>query len=336
MTESRSDRGAAVIALSVAIPCYDEAAGLSELYRRTTSACRAAVNGDYEIVLVNDGSNDETWEAICSLADRDPHVAGINLSRNHGHQLALTAALEFTCGERVLILDADLQDPPELLPKMMHLMDEGADVVYGQRRSRAGETPMKRATASLFYWILDKLTEIPIPRDTGDFRLVSRRVLDVLQGMPERHRFIRGMISWIGFRQVPLVYDRAPRFAGHTKYPFRRMLTFAFDAITSFSVRPLRMGLYLGLMMCFAACLLIVLTLVWWLVFAPLPGWTSLMVMFLLIGGVQTLLLGLIGEYLSRLYLQSKNRPLFIVRDLVNVHAVHAARAPEKSRAATV
>jgi len=314
-----------VTALSVAIPCYDEAAGLPELHQRTGAACRLSTN-DYEIVLVNDGSKDETWEIIRGLADRDPRVVAVNLSRNHGHQLALTAGLSFCRGDRVLILDADLQDPPELLPEMMKLMDEGADVVYGQRRSRAGETRLKRATASFFYWMLDKLTEVPIPRDTGDFRLVSRRVIDVLQGMPESHRFIRGMISWIGFRQVPILYDRAARFAGHTKYPMRRMITFAFDAITSFSVRPLRIGLYLGFMMCLAACALIVLTLVWWMVFAPLPGWTSLMVMFLLIGGVQTLLLGMIGEYLSRLYLQSKNRPLYIVREVVSTRSERDAR----------
>jgi glycosyltransferase involved in cell wall biosynthesis len=317
-----------VTALSVAIPCYDESPGLLELHRRTSAACRLSTS-DYEIVLVNDGSKDDTWDIIKAMAARDPHVVGVNLSRNHGHQLALTAGLSFCRGDRVLILDADLQDPPELLPDMMKLMDEGADVVYGQRRSRAGETRLKRATASYFYWMLDKLTEVPIPRDTGDFRLVSRRVIDVLQGMPESHRFIRGMISWIGFRQVPILYDRAERFAGQTKYPMRRMVTFAFDAITSFSVRPLRIGLYLGLMMCLAACGLIVLTLVWWIVFAPLPGWTSLMVAFLLIGGVQTLLLGMIGEYLSRLYLQSKNRPLYIVRELVSTRAERDARREE-------
>jgi dolichol-phosphate mannosyltransferase len=317
-----------VTALSVAIPCYDEALGLRELHQRTSAACRLSTN-DYEIVLVNDGSNDDTWEIISGLAARDPRVVGVNLSRNHGHQLALTAALSFCRGDRVLILDADLQDPPELLPEMMKLMDEGADVVYGLRRSRAGETRLKRATASYFYWMLGKLTEVPIPRDTGDFRLVSRRVVDVLQGMPESHRFIRGMISWIGFRQVPIVYDRAARFAGRTKYPMRRMIAFALDAVTSFSVRPLRIGLYLGLMMCLAACVLIVLTLVWWMVFSPLPGWTSLMVIFLLIGGVQTLLLGMIGEYLSRLYLQSKNRPLYIVREVVSHRSEWEARPAE-------
>lgn len=304
--------------LSVAIPCFNEAEGLPELHRRVTAACHGCASSDYEIVLVNDGSTDTTWEIIRALAAQDPHIVGVNLSRNHGHQLALSAALSYCRGARILILDADLQDPPEILPQMMQLMDQGADVVYGQRRSRAGETRAKKITAALFYRILDRLTDVPIPRDTGDFRLMSRRVLDVLQDMPERQRFTRGMIAWIGFPQVPILYDRAPRFAGHTNYPVRRMITFAFDAITSFSIRPLRVGLYLGALMCGTALVLIVLTLLWWFLFTPFPGWASLMVMFLLIGGVQTILLGLIGEYISRLYLESKRRPLFIVREVLN------------------
>lgn len=305
-------------ALSVAIPCFNEAEGLAELHRRVSAACRAVAGGDYEIVLVNDGSTDATWEVIRSLAAQDSQLVGINLSRNHGHQLALSAALSYCRGARILILDADLQDPPELLPEMMQSMDRGADVVYGRRRSRSGETLTKRFTAAVFYRLLDKLTDVPIPRDTGDFRLMSRRVLEVLQNMPERQRFTRGMIAWIGFEQVPLLYDRAPRFAGDTKYPVRRMITFALDAITSFSVRPLRVGLYLGSFLCALALLLIVATLIWWIVFTPFPGWASLMIVSLLIGGVQTILLGLIGEYLSRLYLESKRRPLFIVSEVLN------------------
>jgi len=307
-----------MIALSVAIPCFNEAEGLPELHRRVTAACRSVAGADYEIVLVNDGSTDATWEVIRGLAAQDSQLVGIHLSRNHGHQLALSAALSYCRGARILILDADLQDPPELLPEMMQSMDQGADVVYGQRRSRSGETFTKRFTAAVFYRLLDKLTDVPIPRDTGDFRLMSRRVLDVLQNMPERQRFTRGMIAWIGFEQLPLLYDRAPRFAGATKYPVRRMITFAFDAITSFSVRPLRVGLYLGGFLCALAFLLIVVTLIWWIVFTPFPGWASLMIVFLAIGGVQTILLGLIGEYLSRLYLESKRRPLFIVSEVLN------------------
>jgi len=305
--------------LSVAIPCYNETENLPELHRRVTAACRASVGDSYQIVLVNDGSTDRTWETIRDLAAEDRHILGANLSRNHGHQLALTAALSYCQGERTLILDADLQDPPELLPEMLRLMESGADIVYGQRRSRAGESRLKRITAALFYRVLEKLSDVTIPRDTGDFQLISRRVLDVLQSMPERQRFIRGMIAWTGFSNVRMPYDRAPRFAGHTHYPSHRMIKLALDAITSFSIRPLRVGLYLGALLCLLAVVLIVLTLVWWVVFTPFPGWTSLMIVFLLIGGVQTILLGLIGEYLSRLYLEAKNRPLFVVSELTNV-----------------
>ena len=303
-------------ALSVAVPCYNEAGVLEELYRRLTVACRA-VSHEYEIVMVNDGSRDPTWDIICDLARRDIHVIGVNLTRNRGHQIALTAGLAHCRGDRILIIDADLQDPPELLPQMWALMDAGAEVVYGQRQSRQGETKFKTWTARLFYRLIRKLTDVPIPEDTGDFRLISRRVADVFRSMPEQHRFVRGMIAWIGFPQVPIPYDRAPRFAGTTKYSLRKMVDFAFDAVFSFSTQPLRLGLYLGLSMCALSILLIAATVIWWLVFKPLPGWTSLMVAVLFVGGVQTILLGVIGEYLSRLYLQSKGRPLYVVQEIV-------------------
>src|SRR5690242_12197275 len=194
--------------LSIVAPCYNEAEGLAELHRRITAIAERQVGGDYELVLVNDGSRDATWAKIVELAARDPHVVGATLSRNHGHQLALSAGLTLCRGARVLIIDADLQDPPELLPQMMALMDQGADVVYGQRISRDGETWFKRTTAGLFYRLLARLVDVPIPVDSGDFRLMSRRALDVLNAMPEQHRFIRGMVSWIGMRQVPLLYRR--------------------------------------------------------------------------------------------------------------------------------
>jgi polyisoprenyl-phosphate glycosyltransferase len=311
-----SGERASTPALSVAVPCYNEASVLAELYRRVTAACRTVCR-DYEIVLVNDGSNDSTWEIICDLARHDVHVIGVNLTRNRGHQIALTAGLAHCRGDRILIIDADLQDPPELLPKMWALMDAGADVIYGKRQSRQGETKFKTLTARLFYRLITKLTDVPIPEDTGDFRLISRRVADVLRAMPEQHRFVRGMIAWIGFRQVPILYDRAPRFAGTTKYPLRKMVDFAFDAIFSFSAQPLRLGLYLGLSMCTLSILLIAVAVIWWLVFNPLPGWTSLMIAVLFVGGVQTILLGVIGEYLSRLYQQSKGRPLYVIQGVV-------------------
>jgi polyisoprenyl-phosphate glycosyltransferase len=311
LTESTS---ATTVALSAVVPCFNEEAGLLELYPRLSRACREAVGDDYEIVLVDDGSTDGTWAGIRKLTERDPHIVGVMLSRNHGHQLALTAGLSVCRGERVLILDADLQDPPELVGEMLALVDsEGADVVYGQRLSREGETWHKKATASLFYRLLGKLTELPIPADTGDFRLMTRRALLVLQSMPEQHRFIRGMVSWIGFRQVPFHYNRAQRFAGETKYPMRQMIRLAVDAITGFSMQPLRLSLHFAIVLGLLSAVLLVYTLVSWLYFDAVAGWTSLMAVVLILGSAQMLFLGIIGEYLGRLYMQSKHRPLFVI-----------------------
>ncbi|WP_288459843.1 glycosyltransferase family 2 protein, partial [uncultured Sphingomonas sp.] len=228
-------------ALSVVVPCYNEAACLDVLHARISGAARAAVGEDYEIVLINDGSKDDSWPVMQRLAAADPHLVAINLSRNHGHQLALTAGLDLCAGEQILIIDADLQDPPELLTEMRAtLAAQGADVVYAVRRKRAGETLFKKATAAVFYRMLDRLTDTPIPLDTGDFRLMSRRALDALQSLPEQARFIRGMVAWVGFRQVPFPYDRAERHAGETHYPLGKMIALAFDAVTGFSTAPLR------------------------------------------------------------------------------------------------
>jgi dolichol-phosphate mannosyltransferase len=222
----------------------------------------------------------------------------------------------------VLIIDADLQDPPELVGDMMAMMDrEGADVVYGQRLSREGETWHKKATASLFYRLLGKLTDVPIPSDTGDFRLMTRRALLVLQSMPEQHRFIRGMVSWIGFRQVPVRYHRARRFAGETKYPLRKMMRLAVDAITGFSTRPLRISLHLAALLGIVSGTLLLYTFVSWLYLDVVAGWTSLMAVVLLLGSAQMFLLGIIGEYLGRLYTESKQRPLFVISDVVRSRA---------------
>jgi dolichol-phosphate mannosyltransferase len=304
------------IYLSIVIPCYNEAEGIEELCRRVTGAC-ANLDKPYEVVLVNDGSRDSTWRKMTEAAQADSRIIGVNLSRNHGHQLALSAGLTLCRGERILILDADLQDPPELMGEMMALMDQGADVVYGQRRTRAGETVFKKFSASLFYRIIEKLTDVPIPRETGDFRMMSRRALDVLIAMPERHRFIRGMVSWIGFRQVPLLYDRAARFAGETKYPLRKMIRFAIDAVTSFSVKPLALASFVGVISGFLAVIMLVYSIVSWFVLKTTPGWSSLMAVVTLLGSVQLLVLGIFGEYLGRLYEQSKGRPLFIIQQVV-------------------
>ena len=233
-------------ALSVVAPCYNEAPLFQEFHGRVNSVGGSVVGEEYEIILVNDGSRDGTWSIMGELAAADPYVVAINLSRNYGHQLALTAGLQFTRGNRILIIDADLQDPPELLEQMMRAMDEGADVVYGQRDARQGETWLKRASASLFYLLLQRLVEIEIPRDTETFGGFREGRSAVLNAMPERDRFVRGMVSWIGLRQVPIRYTRAPRFAGVGNYPFRKMLRFALDAVTGFSTRPLRIASYLA------------------------------------------------------------------------------------------
>jgi len=244
--------------LSIVVPCFNEEACIPELHRRLTGTAAKAVGDDYEIVLVNDGSRDGSWQAMQRLAATDPHVVGVNLSRNHGHQLALTAGLDLCRGGTILIIDADLQDPPELLPAMLDAMrNQEADVVYGVRRSRSGETAFKRATAHGFYRLLSRATEIDIPLDTGDFRLMSRRALDALLAMPEQSRFIRGMVAWIGFKQVPFAYDREERFAGTTKYPLSKMLRFAFDALTGFSSAPLKLASHAGLLLSLGSLLLL-------------------------------------------------------------------------------
>ncbi|HEX9964259.1 MAG TPA: glycosyltransferase family 2 protein [Allosphingosinicella sp.] len=312
-------------ALSIVVPCYNEEACLDELHGRLTGAARTAVGEDYEIVLVNDGSRDRSWEMMRSLSARDPRLVAINLSRNHGHQLALTAGLDLCSGARILIIDADLQDPPELLSAMMAEMDrQSADVVYAVRRARAGETAFKLATAKLFYRLLSRLAEIEIPRDTGDFRLMSRRALDALLSLPEQARFIRGMVAWIGFRQVPIAYDRAERHAGQSKYPFSKMLRFALDAVTGFSTAPLRMASHIGLWLVAASVLLLAYIAFGWLTGSAIQGWTSLMLVVVILGAVQMFVLGMIGEYLGRLYMESKHRPLYIVAEI----AGHAGGRP--------
>ena len=252
-----------------------------------------------------------------ALAAHDPRVLAVNLSRNHGHQLALTAGLDLCSGAQILIIDADLQDPPELLADMRRLMmQESADVVYAVRRRREGETLFKRATAALFYRLLDRVTDTPIPLDTGDFRLMSRRALDAFLAMPEQARFIRGMVAWIGFRQVPFPYDRAERHAGETNYPLGKMMRLAFDAVTGFSTAPLRFASHASVILAGASLLLLLY--IGWGYFRgdPVQGWTSTMLVVTVLSAVQMFVLGMIGEYLGRLYVESKRRPLYLVADV--------------------
>ena len=305
-------------ALSIVVPCYNERDCLPELHRRVSSVASGFCGDSHEIILINDGSKDETWHVMQKIAAQDAHVVAINLSRNHGHQLALTAGLDMARGAYILILDADLQDPPELLSNMMAEMKaQDADVVYAVRRERAGETMTKKLTARIFYRLLDKLTDTAIPLDTGDFRLMSRRALDALLAMPEQARFIRGMVAWVGFRQVPITYDRAERLAGETKYPFTRMMRLALDAITGFSTAPLRFASHVGLALVGVSMLMAAYILVGWFRGNTVPGWTSLMLVVVMLGAAQMFVLGMIGEYLGRLYMEAKRRPLYLVADVI-------------------
>ncbi|WP_245806144.1 glycosyltransferase family 2 protein [Erythrobacter donghaensis] len=314
-------------ALSVVIPVYNEEAGLDALVARVTAAAEAIFADDFELVLVNDGSKDGSWGAICRHADADPRIVAIDLARNHGHQLALTAGLNHVRGELVFVLDADLQDPPELLGPMLAKVREGYDVVYGQRVKRHGETAFKRGTASLFYRMLGALVDTHIPRDTGDFRLMTRRVVDQLNAMPERYRFIRGLVSYVGFNQIAFPYERDARFAGETHYPLSKMVALAVDAVTSFSTVPLRFASHLGMLFGVAGLLSLV-GIVWvWLQGGTVQGWASLAALILIMGSVQLLVLGVFGEYLGRMYMEAKHRPLFIIAEVRRHPVAVAARA---------
>ena len=299
-------------AISIVVPCFTE----EELLPHTLARLHAAASAtrlSYEIIMVDDGSPDRTWEIIIAEAQRDARVRGVRLSRNFGHQMALTAGLERARGANVLIIDDDLQDPPELLGVMLAKRAEGFDVVYGQRRSRPGETWFKLFTARLFYRLIGYLAEVPIPADAGDFRLMSRRAVDAFLLLPENSRFIRGMIAWIGYPQAAVPYDREPRTAGKTKYRLGKLLRFSADAVTGFSIKPLRIATLASAGLLGAALLLTV-----WAVIrhiqGTVEGWPSTMVTILFVGGVQTLVLGIIGEYIGRLFIEVKRRPLYLVR----------------------
>jgi dolichol-phosphate mannosyltransferase len=312
------------VALSVVVPCYNEAQGLPLFVERMMAAAEAAAKGAYELVLVNDGSRDATWDIIRGLAERHAAVVGINLTRNHGHQLAVTAGLSLTRGARVLIIDADLQDPPELLPQMMARMDEGYDVVYGRRRTRTDESRFKLATAALFYRLLGRLSEVEIPVDTGDFRLMSRRIVDRLNAMPEHDRYLRGMVAWLGGAQAELLYDRDPRHAGETGYTLRKMLRLAVNGVTSFSTAPLKAALVFAGVGILIAIGILVYALIGFFTGKVEPGWTSLALMMVFFGISQLGCLAIIGAYVGRTYMQLKGRPLFLIDEI----ATKAARPP--------
>jgi polyisoprenyl-phosphate glycosyltransferase len=305
-------------ALSVVAPCYNEEESLRVFVERATAACQRT-GESYEIVLVNDGSRDRTWDRITELAAEFPGVVGVNLARNYGHQLAASAGLSLAKGERVALIDADLQDPPELIVDMMALMDQGFDVVYAKRRTRASESAFKLATASVFYRVLASLSEVKIPTDTGDFRLMNRRIVDRLNAMPEQDRFIRGMVAWLGGRQTEVLYDRDARFAGATGYTLSKMLRLASSGITSFSTAPLRLAVFLAGVGMFVALGLMIYTFVGFLSGRATPGWTSLGLMISFFSVGQLFCLAIIGSYLGRVFMQVKGRPLYLVDQIVGV-----------------
>jgi dolichol-phosphate mannosyltransferase len=301
--------------LSVIIPCYNEEAVLRTTHERLSNVLKE-MNVDYELIFINDGSRDRTQEILAELQLFDPRIRVMLLSRNFGHQIAVTAGLEEAAGAAVVIIDADLQDPPEVIPQMVQLWREGNEVVYGMRDEREGESRFKLWTAKIFYRLINRLSETKMPLDAGDFRLLDRRVVEVINAMPERARFLRGMVSWAGFRQIPLHYSRAPRHAGDSKYPLTKMIHFAMDGIISFSLVPLKIAIWTGFLAIWIAVAGIIVAIGDWLLASNLTrGWASLFVAVLFMGGVQLVSLGILGEYLGRIYTEVKRRPLYVVQE---------------------
>jgi polyisoprenyl-phosphate glycosyltransferase len=301
--------------LSVIVPCYNEQEVIQITHERL-SAALGAITPDYEIIYVDDGSRDRTAELIHGIQQSAPKVRFIRLSRNFGHQIAVTAGIEYARGQAVVLIDADLQDPPEVIGDMVAKWREGYHVVYGLRAERAGETHFKLHTARAFYRLINRLSEVPIPLDTGDFRLMDRAVVEALNGMKEKHRLLRAMVSWVGFRQTAVPYARAERLAGESKYPLRKMLTLALDGIISFSAVPLKIVTMVGLAFSALSVVGIIYAIaqrLWtdnWV-----PGWTILFIAVMLIGGLQFIFLGVMGEYIGRIYSEAKNRPLYLVME---------------------
>ncbi|MNR80340.1 hypothetical protein D3C72_110620 [compost metagenome] len=301
--------------LSIIVPVYNEEAVLDELHRRLTTVVRD-LETTYEILYVNDGSRDRSMDLLEGMARQDPHVRVIQFARNFGHQVAITAGMDHAQGEAVVVIDADLQDPPELIGPMLAKWREGYDVVYAVRERRDGDSYFKRTTAALFYRVLKRITHVDIPLDTGDFRLMSRRAIEAMKLFNERNRFVRGLVSWIGFKQTGITFVRAERFAGETKYPLKKMLRFAMDGIVTFSFVPLQMATYLGFLVS-GLSFLGILWVIYMRIFTQetIVGWASLMAIALFLGGVQLITLGVIGEYIGRIYDEVKHRPLYLIQE---------------------
>lgn len=304
--------------LSIVVPCYNEEEVIGETIKRLVKFCTDVQGLNVELIFVDDGSQDRTRERLKEFAAEDPRIKLVCFARNFGHQIAVTAGIDASNGAAVVLIDADLQDPPEIVHQMIAKWREGYDVVYGTRTERPGESAFKLVAARYFYRFLNKLSDIAIPLDTGDFRLMSRDVVATLRAMPERDRFVRGMVSWVGFKQIALPYRRAQRFAGESKYPLAKMIRFATDGILSFSTKPLQMSVALGMFCSSISLLGIVYALVMRLFTNEwVEGWTALMIAVLFMGGVQLICVGVLGEYVGRIYNEVKNRPLYVVQEYI-------------------
>lgn len=307
------------VQLSIVVPCYNEEPNLDYLLSRLLAVIEP-LQITYEIICVNDGSQDNTLAKLIKHHHLNSNIKVINLSRNFGKEIALTAGLDHARGAAVIPIDADLQDPPELIAKMLEKWREGYDVVYAKRRSRHGETWLKQITANGFYRLLQKMTPVHIPQDTGDFRLMDRQVVEALKKLPETHRFMKGLFGWVGFKQTALEYDRLPRYKGRTKWNYWQLWNLAIEGITSFSALPLKVWSYMGLLISFGAFIYALFLIVRTLIFGiDVPGYASLMVAILFMGGVQLISLGVIGEYLGRIYAEVKRRPLYLIRDTYGI-----------------
>ncbi|MGN1059378.1 MAG: glycosyltransferase family 2 protein [Clostridia bacterium] len=303
------------IRYSVVVPVFNEELVVEESYKRL-KAVMDTTGEAYELIFVNDGSRDKTEELVSGLCDRDSHVKMISFSRNFGHQTAITAGMDASSGQAIVVIDADLQDPPEVILEMIEKWKEGFDVVYGQRISREGETVFKKLTAKAFYRLLKSLTSVDIPVDTGDFRLIDRKVCDVLSSLTEKNRYVRGLVSWVGFRQTAVRFHRKERFAGETKYPLKKMLKFALDGITTFSYKPLKLSTYVGFLVSLLSFIYL-LVVIGLKLFTDqtVAGWASALSVSLIFNGVILMMLGIIGEYIGRIYDETKNRPLYVIRE---------------------
>ena len=307
--------------ISVVIPMYYEEEVAQECYSKMTQVLLNIKDYDYEIICVNDGSKDKTLPILEKIAEEDKKVKVISFARNFGHQCAVTAGLKYVTGDAIVIIDADLQDPPELIPEMLKLWEEGNEVIYGKRKTREGESKFKLLTAKMFYNTLNALSDVDIPKDTGDFRLVDRKVVDVINSLPEHNKFLRGLFSWVGFEQKAFEYERKERFAGKTKYPLKKMLKLASDGIIGFSSKPLKIVGGLGIItICISFIILIYAILSFTFKWNQLaPGWTSLMVATTFFSGVILISLWMIGEYISRIYDETKGRPQYIINKEINI-----------------